>query len=79
MTGATAQNLVVPSNANVAFPIGSQVMVAQTGAGQVTFSAATGVSILSYLSQTKTIGQYAAASLVKKASDTWILAGNLTT
>ncbi len=79
MSGASAQNLVVPRNSAVAFPIGSQVMVAQTGAGQVSFSADTGVSILSYNSQLKLTGLYATASLVKKDTNTWLLGGNLTT
>lgn len=78
LSGASAQNLVVPRNSSVALPIGAQVMVAQTGAGQVTFSADTGVSILSYLSMTKIIGQYGVASLVKKDSNVWVLGGALT-
>lgn len=79
LSGASAQNCVVPRNSAVALPIGAQVMVVQTGAGQVTFSADTGVTLLSYLSQTKLAGQYAAASLVKKDTNTWVIAGNLTT
>jgi hypothetical protein len=79
MSGASAQNVVVPRNSSIAFPIGSQVMVAQTGAGQVSFSADTGVTILSYNSQVKLTGLYATASLVKKDTNTWLLGGNLTT
>jgi hypothetical protein len=79
MSGASTQNVVVPRNSSIAFPIGSQVMVAQTGAGQVSFSADTGVTILSYNSQVKLTGLYATASLVKKDTNTWLLGGNLTT
>lgn len=79
MTGASSQSLVVPANASIALPIGSQVMVVQTGAGQVTFSAATGVSLLSYSSQLKLLGQYAGASLIKSDTNEWALVGNLTT
>lgn len=76
MSGASAQNVVVPRNAAVAFPIGSQVMVVQSGAGQVTFSADTGVSLLSFSGYTKLAGQYAGASLVKKNTNVWYLFGN---
>jgi hypothetical protein len=78
LSSATAQNCVVPRNAAVAFPIGAQVMVVQTGAGQVTFSADTGVSLLSYTSLIKLSGQYAGASLIKTDTNEWSLVGNLT-
>lgn len=77
LSGASAQNCVVPRNSAVALPIGAQVMVFQSGAGQVSFSADTGVTIRSYSSQIKIAGQYGGASLVKKGTDEWALFGNL--
>lgn len=77
MTGGTAQNLVVPPNAAVAFPIGTQVGVIQNGAGQVSFSAGTGVTLLSYQSHLKISGQYAGASLLKVDTNEWSLIGQL--
>ena len=49
----------------------------QLGAGQVTFSPAGGVTIGEYQSKTKLAGQYAGATIVKLATDTWVLVGNL--
>lgn len=77
MSGGTAQNLVVPRNAAVAFPIGTQVGVIQSGAGQVSFSADTGVTLQSYQSHVKIAGQYAGASLLKTDTNEWSLIGNL--
>ena len=79
MSGASAQNVVVPRNSAVAFPLGAHLMIHQSGAGQVTFSADTGVTLRNYNSETKLNGQYATASLIKKAANEWILAGNTTT
>lgn len=78
MTGATAQNIVVPPNASVAIPTGFQVIVQQIGAGSVHFSADTGVTIQSYSGATTLAGQYAGATLAKTATNTWSLFGNLT-
>ena len=49
----------------------------QIGAGQTTILATGGVTILSYLSYVKMTGQYAGATLYKRATDTWVLMGNL--
>jgi hypothetical protein len=48
----------------------------QTGAGQVTVAAGAGVTLRSQGSKFKLNGQYAAASLLKIATDEWVLIGN---
>lgn len=78
LSGASTQYCVVPRNSSVAFDIGSQCAIIQTGAGQVNFSADTGVTILSYSGLTKIIGQYGAASLLKTDTNEWHLVGQLT-
>ena len=76
--GATAGSLTIPLNATVAFPIGCQLNLVQTGGGQITVNrATTGVTIngsttVNYLFAQ----QYSMISLVKTASDTWVLTGD---
>jgi hypothetical protein len=74
---ATANTLTVPTNATVAFPIGTQILIAQYGAGACTLTAASGVTLRSESAKLKTNGQYAGATLVKIATDEWYAFGNL--
>lgn len=74
---ASAITVTVPLNASVAFGIGTQINIMQLGAGQVTISPTSGVTIRSSGSKLKTYGQYAVATLVKIATDTWVAVGNL--
>jgi hypothetical protein len=75
LNNASAIALTIPTNASVAFPIGSQVNIVQLGAGQVTVGGA-GVTIRSQGTKLKLNGQYAAASLLKIATDEWVIIGN---
>lgn len=68
--------LTIPANASVAFPVGTKIDLLQTGAGQVTVSPAGGVTV-NAKTGLKTSGQWAAATLVKRATDTWVLIGSL--
>jgi len=45
MNNASANTLTVPPNSSVAFPVGSQILVLQTGAGQTTLVAGAGVTV----------------------------------
>lgn len=66
----------IPTNSAVAFPTGTQINFMQLGAGQVTPSGA-GVTVYAQGSKTKTFGQYSIATLVKIATNTWVLCGNI--
>lgn len=83
MTNASSNTLTVPPNASVAFPVGTRVDVIQYGAGQTTIAAGSGVTIYKYSiasgTNAKLAGQYAAGTLWKKDTNTWVLVGNLTT
>jgi hypothetical protein len=79
MNKATPIQLQIPTNANEPFPIGAQILVSQYGAGQVTIVGDTGVTIRSNGGKTKTNGQYAMATLIKRGTNEWYLAGDLTT
>lgn len=77
MGKATAQTLTVPTNASVAFPVGTKVDVVQTGAGEVTVAGASGVTINSAGNKLKVNAQWQAATLIKRATNTWLLIGAL--
>jgi hypothetical protein len=74
---ATANTLTVPLNSSVAFPIGTQILIAQYGAGACTITAAGGVTLRSEGSKLKTNGQYSGATLVKIGENEWYAFGNL--
>lgn len=76
---ASALTFTIPTNASVAFAVGTVIPVAQTGAGQLTITPAGGVTMQSSGSKTKLIGQYSAARLYKRATNTWLLSGDITT
>lgn len=76
-SNASAFTLTVPPNSSVAFATGSQIIVYQAGAGQVTLTAGAGVTINSNGAKLKLTGQYAVATLIKIDTNTWVAAGNL--
>lgn len=77
ITDAAASALTIPTNASVAFPIGTVIEVLQYGAGQVTLTPAAGVTLDSFGGLVKTAGQYATVGLRKRATDGWVLSGAL--
>ena len=77
LTNAGAITLTVPPDSSVAFPIGSQVLLYQGGAGQVTITAGAGVTIRSQGAKLKINDQYGVAGIVKIATDEWVAFGNL--
>lgn len=77
MNLASALNLTVPPNSSVAFPLGTMIEIAQYGAGQVTIVAGAGVTLRTPSSLT-TRAQYSTVSLRKRATDEWIVSGDLT-
>ena len=76
LSNASAITLTIPTNAVTAFPINTRIDILQYGAGQVTVGGA-GVTINSSGSKLKLTGQYSGASLWKKATDTWVLIGDI--
>jgi hypothetical protein len=78
LNNGSAITLTVPPNSSVAFPTGTEITLTQLGAGQVTIAAGSGVTLYAADSELKTRVQYSSAVLTKIASDTWIVAGDLT-
>lgn len=75
LSNASAITLTVPLNSSVAFATGAIINLQQIGAGQVTVVGASGVTLNG--TGTKTRAQWSAASLVKTATDTWTLIGDI--
>lgn len=73
MNGATTNNITVPANASVNFPIGTQIVIIQKSAIQTTFVADAGVTINSANSILNILNRYGNAILVKTATNTWEL------
>jgi hypothetical protein len=76
ISNASANNLTVPLNSSVAFPVGTQINILQTGAGQTTIVATGGVTI-NGTPGLKLRAQWSAATLIKRATDTWVAVGDL--
>jgi|SRR5690606_8598282 len=76
MSNAVANTLTVPPNSAVAFPVGTRVDIGQDGAGQTTVAAGSGVTIRTP-ETLKLRKQWAKATLIKRATDTWDIEGNL--
>jgi hypothetical protein len=75
-TASTAITLTIPTNATAPIPVGFRMDVAQTGAGRLTLSPAGGVTLTATPSATlRATGS--AASLVKVATNAWLLVGDL--
>ena len=77
MSVAGANNFTVPPNASVAFGIGTQLNIAQLGAGQTTIVAGAAVTLNSAGAKLKLNAQYAVATCVKTDTNTWFVVGNL--
>ncbi len=73
----SANNLIIPLNSSVAFPIGIQIIIYQMGAGHTTIVATGGVTIRQRDGKLKMAGQHALATLIKRDMDTWVLSGDL--
>ena len=82
MNVASANDFLIPTNANVAFPIGSVLNVTQLGAGATTIEAVTpGTTTIQSTGATATApqlrAQYSAASCIKVGTDTWLVVGDI--
>lgn len=69
--------LTVPPNSSVAFPVGTIIEVARYGSGGVTIAAGSGVTIRSRGGLLTIGNRYGAVSLRKRATDEWVLVGDL--
>jgi hypothetical protein len=76
MNVSGANTVTVPNETGVGgvnFPIGSQVLVVQTGTGTTTVTPAAGVTIQSTTGGLTTVTRYAAILLYKRAANSWVV------
>jgi hypothetical protein len=76
MSVGSANNLTVPPESSVNFPVGSQITILQTNTGQTTIVADSGVTV-NATPGLKLRAQWSSVVLVKRASDTWVALGDL--
>lgn len=75
---ASAITQTIPTNASVAFLVGTTILVRQTGTGVITVTPASGVTLRNGLPTAKTAGQYKGSiALHKIGADEWYLDGNV--
>ena len=79
MNKSSAIAYKIPTNASVAFPIGTVLNILNIGAGACTISAVTSgtTTILSagVVAAAPTLAQYKSAACIKTATDTWYVVG----
>lgn len=76
VTSASAVAVTVPPDSAVAFPVGTVIEIAQTGAGQVSVAAGSGVTLRTAASLAARV-QWSTITLRKRAANDWIVAGDL--
>ena len=79
---SSANNVLIPTNASVPYPVGTSLTVVQLGTGQTTFTAVTpGTTTITSVSTTPAAPllrtQYSGATAVKIATDTWWISGDI--
>jgi len=79
MNKATAVAFKIPTNASVAFPVGTAITILNKGAGTVTISATTSgtTTVLSAgaVAASPTLAQYKTAVCIQTAVNVWYVAG----
>lgn len=68
--------VTIPTDSSVNFPIGSYINIFQAGVGQITVSAASGVTLQATPGK-KLRSQFSMATVVKRSANTWLLYGDL--
>jgi hypothetical protein len=70
LSNASSVTVTIPASSSVAYATGTVISLTNLGAGTVTVAAAGGVTLNG---STLTIGQYSRSSIMKIATDTWVL------
>ena len=78
---STANTVTIPLNSADAFPVGSQIVIIQTGTGATTVVVSAGVTLNCTpqvsSNAARLRAQYSSCTLIKRATDTWIAIGDL--
>lgn len=71
-------SITVPNNTDVPFDLNARIDIYQHNTGIITIQGDTGVFIRSFGNKYKTAGLYSVCTLIKKATNEWVLTGDLT-
>jgi hypothetical protein len=77
INNGSPNTLTIPTNASEAFPIGTYFLLIQTGAGQTTIAPFDGTVIVNGTPGLKTRAQWSSATIIKRATNTWVVVGDL--
>ena len=80
LSNAAAIAVTIAPNSSVAYPVGAQINMAQLGAGQVTVSGGSGVTIVSTgatAATPKARAQYSTLTAVQTSTDNWLIMGDI--
>lgn len=78
LTSGSGVTFTLPPNVDVAFPIGTKIAVRQGGAGAVTMTAGSGVTMVKLAAKTAATGAiHSVVHATKLAVNTWIISGDL--
>ena len=77
VSSATGVTVTIPANSAVAYPVGTSIDILQTSTGQVTIAGAAGVTV-NATPGLKLRTTWSSATLFKRATDTWVVYGDLT-
>jgi hypothetical protein len=77
MNSSSANTLTVPLNSSEAFPVGSQINILQTGTGQTTIDPVDSGVTINATPGLKLRARWSSATLIKRAENVWVLAGDL--
>jgi|GEM_PF-3623856 len=75
MDNASANTFTIPANAAVAFAVGDRIDVVMLGAGVTTIEGDTGVTVNGVSAGSGDLARYGAASLLKIATNEWLVIG----
>ncbi len=81
MNKASAVNFTIPTNASVAYPVGTALTILNIGVGNCTIKAVTSGTTTVYsagaVTAQPTLAQYKTAVCIKTATDTWYVVGGI--
>jgi aspartate 1-decarboxylase len=75
INSSSATTLTIPADASVNFPIGTYIVVLQTGSGQITINGSGFTPNATPGRKTRTL--WAMATLIKRGRNLWVIAGDL--
>ena len=77
INSGSSENVTIPPNSGVAFPLGTQIVIVRLGSGDVVIVEGSGVTTRSDGDKNKIKSQYSSCVLIKHETNEWYILGNL--